>query len=169
MTEDWKEKFAPLFPKQRKRSILWAIIFALGMTFLIAPWLPGWEVFHDKLGIENFLRILVCFLFLLCASFMRSIHGLRSEVQELTEAVDTANCALYGKNWKAERDAVTLLIGLLSNPKEDLKIKAAENLKVLTGEDFGMDSERWDLWWKTHRANFRRTPKTGEDKERKKS
>lgn len=158
--EGWQERLANFDPRPKKRSYLWAVVFAFGVLFLIGPVLPGWTEMEESLGGTTLLRVLVAFLFFFCASFVRSIHGLRLQVQELTESVDAANSAIYGKNWKAERNAVEILIGCLEGPGEELQKKARENLRLLTGQNFGSDLEAWKKWWAENRTSFRKATRS---------
>lgn len=112
---------------------------------------------EESLGGDTLLRVLIAFLFFFCASFVRSIHALRLQTQELEESVDAANSALYGKNWKAERNAVEILLGCLEGPNEELRSKARENLRLLTGQNYGPDLEAWKKWWSENRMTFRKS------------
>ena len=83
-------------------------------------------------------------------------NHLKLKAEELSEDIDAANSSLYGKSWKAERNAVGILIFALTKPSDLVQNKALTELKKLTGQDFGTDFEKWSDWWKENRASFRR-------------
>ena len=55
--------------------------------------------------------------------------------------------ALAGLARLPERDAVALLVGRLQDCRPGLRPRIAASLRQLTGEDLGLQPERWARWW----------------------
>jgi len=126
---------------------------AMGLFVVFLPWLPGWGVVQ-RVGETHFLRFLCGCLLLYAAVTIRERQRLKSRFMDLMESFDSFNSALYGREKKVTPEAVTLLVTSLASRKPELRAKAHELLKRLTGQDLGPDHEAWKRWWDRNRASF---------------
>ncbi len=144
---------------------VWSTVF-LGLLIIFLPFLPGWEAIR-RLGEAGFVRVLVGFLFFYVAAMIRERYRLKSRFMDLMEAFDAFNAALYGKNFKVTREAVTYLVTSLASSNPSVREKAHALLVRMTGQNLGPDYEAWKKWWDKNRLTF--TPvqsESGEARER---
>jgi hypothetical protein len=127
------------------------VLFVIGIAVAFAPGWLGFDYLRER-GFEvRLLEILVGFLFLFQAISILEKNRLRRRVEELFEGL---NMLLYGKNYRRDREAILILINALKGKDEDVRAKAWNNLKRLTGQDFALDHEVWSAWWKANEKHF---------------
>ena len=126
----------------------------IGLWLVLAPLAPEYTGFgwmDRALGGEGAIaRFFVGFLFLYFAGIVREKNDLRFLLKRL---VGTARSATK-VDPEGQRMAVELLIQGLGSPNPKARETALENLKRLTGKDFGADREAWQVWWKENRDTF---------------
>jgi len=127
-------------------SILVLIVVGLAVAFA-----PGWGFLNDQGWDMRLVRILTGFLFLFQAVAIIEKNRMRRRVDDIFEAL---NMLLYGKNFRRDREAIVILIHALKGKHEDVRTKAWNNLKRLTGQDFAADHEVWNAWWKANERHF---------------
>jgi len=74
-------------------------------------------------------------------SIEQAIDGLRDDRPSAREAAK-AEIASYG------RAAIPVLIDTLRDPSQRVRVLAAETLAKITGQDLGLEREKWLAWWK---------------------
>lgn len=52
------------------------------------------------------------------------------------------------------REAVDILVWLLKNSENNIRQSAAERLRAITMQDFGLSYEAWQKWWLDNKADF---------------
>ena len=150
------------------KAAVWTTVF-LGLLIVFLPLLPGWQAIKN-LGEAGFVRVLVGFLFFYIAAMIKERYRLKSRFMDLMEAFDAFNSALYGKNFKVTREAVTYLVTSLASSNPAVREKAHALLVRMTGQEMGPDYEAWKDWWDKNRLTF--TPvrsESGEARERSES
>ena len=75
-------------------------------------------------------------------SIEQAIDGLRDERPSAREA-SKAEIARHG------RTAIPVLIDTLRDPSKTVRLLAGETLAQITGQNLGLDREKWQAWWKT--------------------
>ncbi|MEN8148533.1 MAG: hypothetical protein ABFS86_01850 [Planctomycetota bacterium] len=141
------------------------ILVLVGLATVFAPDWLGFRWLREKGWELRILQVLVGFLFLFQAVSILEKNRLRRRVHELYEGL---NMLLYGKNYRRDREAIVILVNALRGKDEDVRNKAWQNLKRLTGKDFALDHEVWSTWWKANEKHFatkaRRPEPRGEEK-----
>jgi hypothetical protein len=136
------------------------LLVMVGAWVVVAPPFLGWGTIYRR-GLDGvFLRVLCGFLFLFYAGALLERSRLRRRVDDLYEAV---NMLLYGTNYRADREAVRILIRSLSSENGKVRQDAWEHLKRLTGQDFALDPQVWESWWSVHEKRFARKSKRPEE------
>src|SRR5262249_14637860 len=79
---------------------------------------------------------------------VRRLQAIAENVHADLAVRQSALIALGGTGRKA---AVEILIQQLASDQESLRQSAADGLERMTGQPFGLDGERWQTWWKSHR------------------
>ena len=60
---------------------------------------------------------------------------------------------IFSKN--ANKQSVELALPLLHDPDELVRLKAAQTLRELTGQNFSEDqADEWGKWWMTNKNQF---------------
>ncbi len=127
------------------------LLLGLGVWVIAAPGFLGWDYFRTRgLGLLV-LRILTGFLFLFYAVAVVEKNRLRRRLGEIHEAM---NMLLYGRNYRRDREAIRILIRGLASREEEVRRKAWENLRKLTGRDFALDEKVWRSWWEANEKRF---------------
>lgn len=57
---------------------------------------------------------------------------------------------------EVKAEAVEILIGSLRSDKKTVRETALAQLRHLTGQDLGDDTEAWERWWAANKESFRR-------------
>ncbi|MDH4182848.1 MAG: HEAT repeat domain-containing protein [Nitrospinota bacterium] len=57
-------------------------------------------------------------------------------------------------NYAGDKRAIRPLVGLISDKSEHVREEAFLALAKITGEDYGMDKEKWFKWWKENKKKF---------------
>jgi HEAT repeat protein len=66
--------------------------------------------------------------------------------------VEARQAALWTLGRCGTKDAARVLLQHLHGDKEPLRRSAAVALHDLSGQDYGVDAERWQAWWESHRT-----------------
>lgn len=62
---------------------------------------------------------------------------------------------LHALDQKPEKQSVELALPLLRDPDEMVRLKAAQTLRTLTGQQFSEDqADEWTKWWVENKTNF---------------
>ena len=62
---------------------------------------------------------------------------------------------LHALDQKPEKQSVELALPLLRDPDEMVRLKAAQTLRTLTGQQFSEDqADEWESWWIKNKTNF---------------
>jgi hypothetical protein len=62
---------------------------------------------------------------------------------------------LHALDQKPEKQSVELALPLLRDPDEMVRLKAAQTLRTLTGQQFSEDqADEWENWWIKNKTNF---------------
>lgn len=118
---------------------------------IMVPRYTGYDWLENALGSDGAVaRFFIGFLFLYFAGIVREKNDLRDLLKRL---VGNARAATQNEPEQA-RTAVELLIQGLEATRPETRAAALENLKRLTGEDFGEDREAWQVWWRQNRDTF---------------
>ena len=139
----------------RRRSSGGTVVFLLGFG-LVFVLLALWPAFRAKLdsgfGFERALALAVGFLFIYLAAMVAERNRFQVEIRDLLEQLLEG---VYGKNYRQVREAIDILVRTLSSADSAARKVAVEQLRRLTGQDFGEDSAQWARWWEAHRRSFR--------------
>jgi hypothetical protein len=152
----------PTPPARSGRSdrVVLVLLVVVGLYVILAPGFLGWRYFEDE-GIElDVVRILVGFLFLFYAGLVIEKNRYRKHVADVYEAM---NMLLYGKNYRRDRDAIRILLRGLESDDTNVRQKAWENLRRLTGQDFALDPSVWKSWWEVSEKRFALKAKRPDD------
>ena len=129
-------------------------LILIGLWLVLAPLAAeytGYLWMRNALGGDGAVaRFFVAFLFLYFAGIVREKNELRSLLKRL---VGSARAATQQEPEQA-RTAVELLIQGLEAANPETRQAALDNLRRLTGEDFGQDREAWQVWWRQNRDSF---------------
>jgi HEAT repeat protein len=79
------------------------------------------------------------------------IRRLRAIAEDSRADLATRQAAILALGRGGRRLAVIALLDLLSNENETLRRAAAAALGDLTGENYGLDLEKWRKWWEQHK------------------
>ena len=81
-------------------------------------------------------------------------------------AVEPLIAALKDENWEVRENvvwalgdikdvrAIEPLINTLNDKRLEVRKGAAKFLKEITGQDFGLNSVKWQKWWKENKEKF---------------
>jgi hypothetical protein len=127
-------------------------LIVLGLFCLAGAFIPGARQWLDAwIGDVNFIYLGLGFLFFYMAVLVseknlmrRKFLGLLDEIQQL----------FLGQDYREISQAVEILIGAIRNGDEKAQAAASNQLKRMTGKDFGNDPNRWSEWWAKHRVHF---------------
>jgi hypothetical protein len=146
------ERIAALDKKMGDWSV--GCLSILGLWILLSPLVgayTGYVWLTDRLGGESaLLRVLVGFLFLYFAGIVREKNAMR----ETLRAFRRAAREVQKPSTDESRQAVDLLLAGLNSASSEVRDVARENLKRLTGQDFGDNHDHWESWWASNRSSF---------------
>ena len=122
-------------------------MFGLAVYFVFDP-PPGFE--------EGFLyRLTIPFLFIASALSIFENLRTRTHMSQLVGALrQLPGRAGAPPTPEGKREAVEILLRSLRADQPAVRKTAADQLRRLTGEDFGEDTDAWDHWWKQNKGSF---------------
>ncbi len=127
-------------------------LFVAGVFYVLQPDWLGWSWISARLGGETRLvSIGVGFVFLMLAGQALENSRLRLKIAEMLESFRQL---LYGKNYRAEREMIVVMIEALASDDAQRRKTAHEHLKRLTGNSFASDPAVWRSWWKANERYF---------------
>jgi hypothetical protein len=153
---------SPLRAPSRFDRLSILILFVVGVMLAIVPDWLGFGYFRERGSETRIVLVLVGFLFLFQAVSIIEKNRMRRRIDETFEAM---NMLLYGKNFRRDREAIRILIHALRGKDGDVRKKAWENLKRLTGQKFALDHEVWAAWWQASEKRFAVASKRPEEEE----
>jgi hypothetical protein len=128
--------------------ILVLVMFGLAVYLAIVP-PPGFD--------EN-LAHRFALPFILVASAFGVLENLRTRthIGQLVGALR----GLMGRvgapaDPKVKAEAVEILLKSLRSDSPSVHETAARQLRTLTGQDFGVDPDKWESWWEQHKGRFK--------------
>lgn len=128
-----------------------AVMLVLAVYFLLWP-PPGFD--------ENIVhRIAIPFLLVAGAFGVMENIRTRTHMAQLIGAIRS----LLGKSGapptpEVKAEAVEILLQSLKSDQPRVRTTAAQQLKNLTGQDFGEDFDGWNRWWADNKNTFKKAP-----------
>lgn len=134
----------------RTAATLILVVLLIGLSFY-------WLIFPPQ-GFDTSWghRLTVPIVLVSCALTLFESLRVRSHMAQLIGALRSMTPRATAANATPEvrREAVTLLLKTLRSDEERLRQTAYEQLKRLTGEDFGLEPPSWEAWWEQNRETF---------------
>lgn len=114
-------------------------------------WL-GWSSLVDAIGGESrLLSVGIGGGFFVLAALSLEKNALRTRCAELMQ---TLHQLLYGKDYRAEREMIDVLIKALESDEAPTRENAHAHLVRLTGLDMAADPAVWRAWWGANQRHF---------------
>jgi len=140
--------------------IVWGLVFTVS-----AFWVSLRQTIDEWVGDVNFLYLGVGFLFFYTAVLVAEKNVMRSKFLNLLKEIQGF---LIGKRYHQKIEAIQILINAVNKGNEKAAQTAADELKRITGQDFGPDHAAWSAWWKENKVKYEKGQSTFPDNEREK-
>lgn len=124
------------------------ILLVLALLVWFEKLLPGAEGARRVLGETGLLRFAVGILCLYVLVLVVERQRMEAAFKGVLKAFRDFHQARAGEAADPKRavEAARLLVAALDSEDEDIRQSSLEHLRRVTGQDFGMDRERWKRW-----------------------
>ena len=121
------------------------VLMVLGAALVALPFIPRLADALDAQFREvRLLELVLGFALVFIALILRDLGGIRRRDAEVLALLRRA---LHERgNPASHNEAVDILLQALQGPEEAGRKAAYEQLKRLTGRDFGLDAQKWAQW-----------------------
>ena len=128
------------------------LLVAAGFFFLSAAlWRDFGEYLDEAIGRMNLVYLGAGFLFLYTAVLVADKNRLRRQFIEVLAGIQDY---YLGEGHRHKIDSMDILLTTLKKGSGEGVRTAVNELKRLTGQDFGRDASLWEAWWTAHREQY---------------
>lgn len=129
-----------------RQAMPW-ILLALAFGVWFENFLPMRDWLYGTFGPNGLMRFAVGLLCLQVVLIALDSQRLQFHFKELVQAFRKFHQdSGEGQDPEQRHQALTILIGALESPDQEVRETAAQNLARLTGQSFGTDRAAWTQW-----------------------